>query len=54
MKPIVNRLTDAVEKRVRFNRTYNELRRMDRRTGWDLDMFPEDALKIAYAHVYGR
>ena len=53
MTPVVSCLTDAVAKRVRFSRTFNELRRVDRGTGRDPDMFCKYALTNAYACVCG-
>lgn len=54
MNSIMTRLKSAATKRAEFNRTYNELRTMSRATAIDLGMFPEDAYKVAYSHVYGR
>ncbi len=53
MTPVVSCITAAVAKRVRFSRTFNELRRVDRGTGRDPDMFREYALTNACASVCG-
>ncbi|MCF6443631.1 hypothetical protein [Nereida sp. MMG025] len=47
-------LTEVVKKRLAYRRTVAELRAMPRQVGWDLDLFPEDAEKIASRVVYGK
>lgn len=47
-------IREAARKHSMYRRTRDEIARMPRDVALDLDMFPEDAARIAYDAVYGR
>ena len=51
---MLNLIKEAARKRSLYTRTRDEIARMPRDIALDLDMFPEDAAKIAWMSVYGR
>ncbi|MBV2361042.1 hypothetical protein KUH32_14855 [Thalassococcus sp. CAU 1522] len=53
MQSFLSTIRSSMEKRTLYNRTVGEIRRMPRDVALDLNIFPEDAEKIAYKAVYG-
>jgi hypothetical protein len=51
---LVIAIKDALEKRAAYVRTRDEIAMMPRDVALDLDIFPEDAERIAFAAVYGK
>jgi hypothetical protein len=51
---LVIAIKDALEKRAAYVKTRDEIAAMPRDVALDLDIFPEDAERIAYQAVYGR
>lgn len=49
----MTKLRDAVQKRVAYRRTVREIEAMSLDTALDLNIFREDARKIAAKAVYG-
>lgn len=43
-----------MKKRIAYHRTVAELRAMPQNVAWDLEIFKEDASKIARRAVYGK
>jgi uncharacterized protein YjiS (DUF1127 family) len=54
MTAFMTRLREAFAKRAAYHQTVREISRLPREISWDLGIFPEDAEKIAWKHVYGR
>jgi hypothetical protein len=54
MTSIINRLRTAAAKRAAYNRTVHEISHLPLDVALDLDIYPGDAAKIAYRHVYGH
>jgi hypothetical protein len=50
----IEKIQDARRKHAAYIRTRNEIARMPVEMGWDLNIFPGDAEKIAREAVYGR
>jgi hypothetical protein len=53
MLTMIGTLKEAARKRSLYLRTRDEIARMPRDVALDLDIFPEDASRIAYEAVYG-
>ncbi|MGA0542702.1 hypothetical protein [Neotabrizicola sp. VNH66] len=47
-------IREAARKHTLYRRTRDEIARMPREVALDLNLFPEDAQRIAYEAVYGR
>jgi uncharacterized protein YjiS (DUF1127 family) len=50
---VIEKLRNARRKHAAYVRTRNEIARMPKEMGWDLNIFPGDAEKIAREAVYG-
>ncbi len=53
MAHFMSSVRDRLEKRAAFNRTVEEIRAMPLDVALDLNIFREDAEKIAFEAVYG-
>lgn len=53
MAHFMSSVRDRLEKRAAFNRTVEEIRAMPLDVALDLNIFREDAEKIAFKAVYG-
>ncbi|MEL6548635.1 MAG: hypothetical protein AAFQ54_00150 [Pseudomonadota bacterium] len=51
---LFNHIQDRLEKRRAYNRTVAELRAMPLDVALDLDIYREDAERVASSAVYGR
>ncbi len=51
---VIEKIRDARRKHAAYVRTRNEIARMPKEIGWDLNIFPGDAARIAHEAVYGR
>jgi uncharacterized protein YjiS (DUF1127 family) len=50
---VIEKIRNARRKHAAYVRTRNEIARMPKEMGWDLNIFPGDAEKIAREAVYG-
>ena len=54
MATLIDTIREIAEKRIAYERTVNEIEAMSRDVAIDLDIFREDARKIARQAVYGH
>ncbi len=53
MANLMDKITEVLNKRARYNRIVSEIEAMSLETSWDLDIYRGDAHKIAHKAVYG-
>lgn len=53
MTALISTLQERLKKRDQYHRIVNEIRRMPLDVALDLDIYRDDAERIAYRHVYG-